>query len=98
MDKITKLPWEFDRFTDEIKDRDGKKIAYLETMSKENKKFLIRAVNSHKGLVEAANDARERLLHLFDLPLYDDQNAEVNSIIVKLSQALKKAADGEGVK
>ncbi len=102
MDKITHTPtpWELypasiyeHDFDFKIKMQEGR-YCLINGISEANAEYICRAVNSHEGLVEALR----KIANLKVTPecFTDFQMSDKRRILAE--EALKKAADGEGVK
>lgn len=92
MDKITKLPWRLTNHnqvnSDGLWEINSKGRFIAECSTKEDAKYICLAVNSHEGLVEALKRSHACAT------VKDDGSCEGCFV----SEALKKAADGKGVK
>lgn len=96
MDKITKLPWTYDKERCDIKDANGIILATMALGQHSAIEKMVRAVNSHEGLVSALKLA---CLMLNDFAKLTNTKNDFNKSdnLHKILEALK-AADGEGVK
>lgn len=96
MDKITKLPWTYDKERCDIKDANGIILATMALGQHSAIEKMVRAVNSHEDLVTALKDACLLIKETMDKVIPDYKLSESPRFMALIESV--KAADGEGVK